>query len=308
MMIDLNELQVFAQVAFEQSFTRAALHLDVPKSSVSRAVARLEKRLGLRLFQRTTRSLFLTPAGEMYLDRCRRVLDEAEQADLVVGSLQTRPRGKLRIGAPVAFARWILAPVLGEFLAIHPDLRLQLHLLDSESASHERSLDVVIRPAPLEDSGLLVKPVLRVRIGAYASPIYLQSRGLPASPVDLRHESCIIIKCGASGAPADSAVWRLRRGSDMREIRVESRASVPDPTISHQLALAGVGVALLSQSVAEVDVENGRLVRVLPDWEPDPIELHAVYPSRLASSPNVRVFLEFLQKPSTTRNCYPKAV
>ena len=297
-MIDLNELQIFAQVAQEQSFTRAARHLGVPKSSVSRAIRRLESRLGLRLFERTTRSMSVTEAGEIYLDRCRRVMDEAEQADLLVGALQGRPRGRLRVGAPVAFARLVLGPVLGKFLILYPDLRLQIQLLGADPSAGERSLDVVIRPGPLEDSGFLVKPITRIRIGAYASPLYLAGRNLPDSPAELRRESCIIAKCGVSGEPADSAVWRLRRGSDSQEIRVESRVSVPDPTINHQLALSGVGVALLSQDAAQVDVEQGRLVRVLPDWEPDPVELHAVYPSRLASSPNVRVFLQFLREHS----------
>jgi len=294
-MIDLNELQLFAQVAHEQSFTLAAKHLGLPKSSVSRAITRLEARLGVRLFERTTRRVALTEAGEIYLERCQRVLDEAEQADLVIGALQARPRGRLRVGAPVAFARSILGPILGRFLVLYPELRMQLQLLGAEPLPSERSLDVVIRPGPLEDSGLLVKPIMRIRIGIYASPLYLEDRRLPDSPAALREESCITARCEASGDPSDSAVWRLRRGSDLKEVRVESRVSVPDPTINHQLALAGVGVALLSQAVVRVDVEQGRLVRLLPDWEPDPVELHAVYPSRLNSSPNVRVFLQFLR-------------
>jgi DNA-binding transcriptional LysR family regulator len=294
-MIDLNELQLFAQVAHEQSFTLAAKHLGVPKSSVSRGIMRLEARLGIRLFERTTRRMALTEAGEIYLERCQRVLDEAEQADLLIGALQVRPRGKLRVGAPVAFARSILGPILGKFLALYPELRLQLQLLGAEPLPSERTLDVVIRPGPLEDSGLLVKSIMRIRIGVYASPLYLENHRLPDSPAALREESCITARCEASGEPSDSAVWRLRRGSDLKEVRVESRVSVPDPTINHQLALAGVGVALLSQAVARVDVEQGRLVRLLPDWEPDPVELHAVYPSRLNSSPNVRVFLQFLR-------------
>lgn len=294
-MIDLNELQLFAQVAHEQSFTLAAKHLGLPKSSVSRAIARLEARLGIRLFQRTTRHVALTEAGEIYLERCQRVLDEAEQADLVIGALQARPRGRLRVGAPVAFARSILGPILGEFLVLYPELRLQLQLLGTEPLPSERSLDVVIRPGPLEDAALLVKPIMRIRIGIYASPLYLEGRRLPDSPAALREQSCITARCESSGEPSDSAIWRLRRGSDLKEVRVESRVSVPDPTINHQLALAGVGVALLSQAVVRVDVEQGRLVRLLPDWEPDPVELHAVYPSRLNSSPNVRVFLQFLR-------------
>jgi DNA-binding transcriptional LysR family regulator len=295
-MTDLNELQFFVQVSQAQSFTLAAKHLGVPKSTVSRAVLRLETRLGVRLVERTTRRVALTEAGELYLDRCQRVLEEAEQADLLIGALQAKPRGRLRVGAPVAFARSFLGPILGDFLALYPELRLHLQLLGTDPAPRERTLDLVIRPGPLEDSGLLVRPLMRIRLGAYASPAYLKHRELPDSPAALRRQTCIATSCGALGEPSDSATWRLRRGTDLQEVRVESRVSVPDPVINHQLALSGVGVALLSQSIAQADVDQGRLVRLLPDWEPEPVVLHAVYPTRLNSSPKVRAFLQFLRE------------
>ena len=295
-MTDLNELQFFVQVAQGQSFTLAAKRLGVPKSSVSRALRRLETRLGVRLVERTTRSVMLTEAGEVYLERCRHVLEEAEQADLAVGALLAKPRGRLRVGAPHVFVRLLLGPALGEFLAAYPELRVHLQLLDGDFSLRQRALDVVIRPGPLEDSGLLAKPLLRIRLGAYASPSYLADRALPASPTDLRQHSCITTSCGTFGESADSTIWRLRRGSELKEVRVESRVSVPDPKVNHQLALAGVGITLASQSAARADVEQGRLVRLLPDWEPEPVELHALYSSRLNSSPNVRVFLQFLRE------------
>ncbi len=295
-MRNLNELQFFVHVSQTQSFTQAARHLGVPKSTVSRALRRLEGRLGVRLVERTTRSVALTEAGELYLDHCQRVMEEAEQADLAVGALLAKPRGRLRVGAPIAFARSILGPMLGEFLAMYPELRLHLELLNGDTSPRESSLDLVIRPGPLENSGLLVKPLLRIRLGAYASPLYLKNRQMPDSPIELRQQSCITTSCGIFGALGDSAVWRLRRGAELKEVRVESRVSVPDPTMNHQLAVAGAGVALIAQVVARVDVEQGRLVRILPDWEPEPVELHALYPSRLNSSPKVRAFLQFLRE------------
>ncbi|HMH13551.1 MAG TPA: LysR family transcriptional regulator [Edaphobacter sp.] len=295
-MTDLNELQFFVRVSQVQSFTLAAKHLGVPKSSVSRAISRLEGRLGVRLVERTTRSVALTEIGELYLEHCRRVLEEAEQADLVISTLVAKPRGTLRVGAPVAFARSILGPVLGEFVAAYPELRVHLQLLGGESSAREKNFDLIIRTGPLEDSSLLVKPLMRIRLGAYASPLYLKHHNLPDSPAALRQQSCITSSCGTFGEPGDSAIWRLRRGSEVKEVRIESRVSVPDPTINHQLALAGVGVALLSQVAARADLEHGRLVRLLPEWEPDPVELHALYPSRLNSSPKVRAFLQFLRQ------------
>lgn len=298
-MTNLNELQFFVQVSETQSFTKAAKRLGVPKSSVSRAILRLENRLGVRLVERTTRRVSLTEVGELYLNRCQRVMEEAEQADLAVGALQARPRGTLRVGAPVAFARSILGPSMGEFLALYPELRLHLQLHNGDETPREGALDVVVRAGVLEDSGLLVKPLMKIRLGAYVSPGYLGNRKLPEVPADLQQLSCVTTSCdthgGAGDFSADSTTWRLRNGLDLKEIRVESRVSAPDPTINHQLALAGAGVALLAQSVVRADVEEGRLIRILPEWEPEPVELHALYPSRLDSSPKVRVFLQFLR-------------
>ena len=294
-MMNLNELQFFVQVSQTQSFTKAAKRLGVPKSSVSRAILRLENRLGVRLVERTTRKVALTEVGELYLNRCQRVMNEAEQADLAVGALQARPRGMLRVGAPVAFARSILGPTMGEFLKLYPELRVQLQLLNGDETAREGTLDVVVRAGLPEDSGLLVKPLMQVRLGAYASPAYLANRKAPDSPADLLELSCITTTCDTVGEPGDFTTWRLRRGGERKAIRMEARVSVPDPTINHQLALAGAGVALLAQSVVHADVQEGRLIRVLPEWEPDPVELYALYPSRLDSSPKVRVFLQFLR-------------
>lgn len=293
-MIDLNDLQCFVHVSQTQSFTRAAKRLGVPKSNISRAIRRLEDRLGVRLVERTTRKVALTEVGEVYLSRCQRMMEEAEQADLAVGALQDKPRGTLRVGAPVAFARSILGPTMGEFLTLYPELRL--HLLNGDESAREGSFDVVVRAGTLEDSGLLVKPLMQIRLGAYASPGYLLNQKLPETPADLVSLSCITTTCNTSGDPGDFTTWRLRKGAELKEVKVNGRVSVPDPTINHQLALAGAGVALLAQSVVQADIEQGRLIRVLPDWEPAPVELHALYPSRLDSSPKVRAFLSFLRE------------
>lgn len=295
-MTNLNELQFFVQVSQTQSFTKAAKRLGVPKSSVSRAILRLENRLGVRLVERTTRKVALTEVGELYLNRCQRVMEEAEQADLAVGALQAKPRGTLRVGAPVPFARSIMGPSMGEFLALYPELRLRLQLLNGDESPREGTFDVVVRAGVLEDSGLLVKPLMRIRLGVYASPGYMENRKLPESPADLLQLSCVTTSCDTLGESGDFTLWRLRRGTELKEIRIGARVSVPDPTINHQLALAGAGVTLLAQSAVRSDVEQGRLLRILPEWEPAPVELHALYPSRLDSSPKVRVFLQFLRE------------
>jgi DNA-binding transcriptional LysR family regulator len=186
---------------------------------------------------------------------------------------------------------------MGKFLAMYPELRLHLLLLNGDESARDGSLDVVIRAGALEDSGLMVKPLMRIRLGAYASPEYLKHRKVPDDPADLLELSCIATSCDTAGGAGDFTTWRLRRNLELKEMKVGARVLVPDPTINHQLALAGAGVALLAQSVTRADVEHGRLVRVLPEWEPEPVELHALYSSRLNSSPKVRAFLHFLRGP-----------
>lgn len=293
---DLNELAIFANVAQVHSFTAAARQLGLPKSSVSRAMASLEARLGVRLLERTTRRVALTEAGEIYAQHCQRLLEESEDADMAIGALLATPRGRLRIGAPVMFARAYLAPVVSDLVLTHPDLRVHVELLGNEPLPRHAQLDVLIRPGPLEDSGLLVRPLARIRLGAYASPAYLRGRDVPGSPDALRAHRCITTSCGASGTPSDVASWTLRRGSEEVTVRVDAHVAVPDPAINQQLALAGAGIALLSQTGVRDEVAAGRLVRLLPEWEPAPVELHALYSSRLTRSPKVRAFLQALRE------------
>jgi DNA-binding transcriptional LysR family regulator len=290
-MTDLNELQIFVQVAQTHSFTLAAKRLGVPKSAASRGLARLEQRLGVRLLHRTTRRVTLTDGGEVYLQHCQRVLEEAEQADLAVSALQATPRGWLRVGAPLTFARFFLGELLDTFLARYPELRVHVLLRGADITPPDANLDVLIQTGPLEDSRLLVKRLGFGLRGIYASSTYVEKQGSPDSPAGLRQHSCITT--GETGA---SATWRIRRGSDVEEVQLSPRVSVADPSIHHQLTLAGVGIAILPQELAAEDQKEGRLVRVLAAWEPDPVELYAVYPSRLSQTPKLRVFLQWLEE------------
>jgi DNA-binding transcriptional LysR family regulator len=295
-MAGLNEIEFFVLVAQTRSFTLTAKRLRVPKSSVSRAIGRLEERLGVQLIERTTRSVRLTEIGGVYLTHCQRVMEEAEQADLAVGAMLAKPRGKLRIGTPVAFARFVLGPLMNEFLAMYPELRVHIELFSGSARSQEEGLDLVVRAGPIEDSGWLVRPLMRVQLGIYASTAFLKRYKRPESPSELRQFPCIVTSCGPQGEAEDFAMWRLRRNSEVREINVDARISVPDPSVHRQLAVAGAGLAMLGQAEVVKDLKERRLVRLLPEWEPEPIELYALYPSRLSASPKVRALLEFLRE------------
>jgi DNA-binding transcriptional LysR family regulator len=297
MKLDLNEIQFFARVAEERSFTQAARRLRVPKSTVSRAVHQLERRLGVRLLERTTRRVSLTEVGEIYLNHCRQVMEKAEEAERSVGNLLARPRGLLRVGVPAPFARYVLAPILGEFLALYPELQVDVQLLSSIALPRDLNLDVLVSVGPGGNSDWLVRWLMRVRQGIYASPEFLARHGHPETPANLRGLPCVTTTCDlVGGEPASSVTWRLHRGNEAADVKMEARVTVADPEINRQLALAGAGIAALSHGLVRTDVEAGRLVRLLPAWEMDPIEVYAYYPSRLSASPKVRALLEFLKE------------
>ncbi len=293
MVPDLNEFHYFVAVASLRGFTEAARRLGIPKSTLSRALRRLEGRLGVRLLERTTRRVTVTEVGALYLSHCRRVLEEAEQADLAVSALLAAPRGWLRVGVPSRFARLISGPFLAEFLAKYPEVRVEVAVEDCDAAVLEGRVDLMIRAGGLGESRLLVKPLMRILPWVVASPGYLERCGRPETPAELRRHSCIAASCDRAGGEAGSSTtWRLRRGAELAEVQVEARVAVPDPEMNRQLALAGVGVALLSRGMVQADLEAGRLVHLLPEWEPEPVQLYALYPTRLGSSPKVRAFLE----------------
>jgi DNA-binding transcriptional LysR family regulator len=293
---NLNELHYFTMVARARSFTSAAGRLNLPKSTISRAIQSLEQRLNIQLLQRTTRSVRLTEAGQIYLAHCEKVMEEIELADGAIGAMMASPKGTLRIGAPVAFARFLLEPLMHEFLLMYPQLQISIELLQAKERQSYEHCDLVVRAGPLEDSDWLVKHLMRVRLGLYTSTSLLSRNRRPQSPADLSQYPCIVSSCGAPGEVAGQTTWRLRREKEVREVRVAARLSIPDPAVHHQLALKGLGIAMLAQTEVVSDLKERRLVRVLAGWEPEPIDLYALHPARLAASPKLRVLLDFLLK------------
>jgi DNA-binding transcriptional LysR family regulator len=304
--VDLNELQIFAQLGKTQSFTLAARRLGTQKSAVSRALTSLETRLGVRLVERTTRRVALTEAGELFLEKCLRVLEEAEQADLAINMMHSKPRGRLRVGAPAAFVRFVLAPLLGGFVKEYPEVKLSLQIIQGPPMPSESGLDIAIRQGPLDDSAMRVMPLRKISLGLYAGSGYVAEQGVPEAPAGLRNHRFITTNCGAHGEPAEFVKISLRRGALTETIRVESHICLTDPSLNLQLAISNAGIAQLSQSIAQPNVAAGRLVRILPEWEPAAIELFAVYASRLSSSPKLRAFLEYVRKHSESCDTHVK--
>lgn len=290
-MRDLNELQIFTLVGQELNLTRAAAALEISKATVSRAIMSLETRLATRLFERTTRRLVLTEAGEAYLIYARRAVEEAESADAAVWQLSGEPRGTLRVAMPVTLARSSVAPRLSRFLRKHPELRIEMTLRGGQIDPIAQRLDVAFQTArPSTDSQTIQKRIRVIELGIYATKGYLSAAPPLRSPQDLPQHACFTMTTEHEGT-----TWTLSKDGRTQDVRLRGRVSVGDPVVHHYLCLGGVGLAILPHWLAQEDVKRKRLLRVLPDWRPNPMELYVLYPTRLSVTPKLTAFMKFIE-------------
>ncbi|MCJ2035250.1 LysR family transcriptional regulator [Methylobacterium sp. J-068] len=292
---DFEAWAVFAKVVETGSFGRAALELGVGKGTVSKAVTRLEARIGARLFNRTSRKLALTEAGFTARDAAARILAEGEAAEAVAQDCAATPRGKLRLAAPMSFGLLHVAPRLPDFLAAHPGLSLDLHLSDEVVDLVGGGFDVGLRIAALPDSSLRARRLCTVHRSLVATPAYLDRHGRPGHPHDLAAHACL----GYAYLPTPNR-WRFL-GPDGSEAQVVPsgplRANNAD-ALAPALR-AGLGLAVQPDFTVWEDLRAGRLVRVLPDWSPPPIDLHLVTPPGEPRPARVTALIAFLAETLT---------
>jgi LysR family transcriptional regulator AphB len=290
MMRDLNDMALFALVVETGSFTAAAARAGLPKSTVSRRLARLEERLGVRLIERSTRRLRVTEAGEAYRAHCQRILEEADRAEQTVQALLGAPRGPLRLTASVSVGQCLLAPVLGLFLARYPDIEVHLELTNRRVDLLAEQFDLALRIGPLEDTRLVARTLGDTRLRLCASPDYLARAGVPETPADLARHATLAMRDVALRTDR----WTLIGPDGISRPSLRPRAVVNDFMILHQLALAGQGIVCLPTFVGGEDLAAGRLVPVLPAWTGPGKPLSAVYPSARGATPKLRALLEHL--------------
>ncbi|HET9596646.1 MAG TPA: LysR family transcriptional regulator [Anaeromyxobacteraceae bacterium] len=287
---DLADMAVFARVAQLSGFTAAARELGLSKSAASKAVARLEARLGTRLLQRTTRRVALTEAGRALEARAARMLEEAGAGAEAVAALASRPLGTLRVNGPVALGETLLAPALPTLLARHPGLRVELALEDRLVDAAAGGWDVVVRIAPLADSPLAVRKLAPSRILLVGAPGYLARRGTPASLDDLRGHDCLHYTL----VPR-SEEWRFRGGRGPISVPTAGPLDANHGLAMKAAVLGGLGLALLPEFMVAADVRAGRLVELLEPFAlPRPSWIHALYARGRPTPPKVKVFLDHL--------------
>ncbi|MDX8524535.1 LysR family transcriptional regulator [Mesorhizobium sp. MSK_1335] len=286
-MFDLNDIVVFARVVEAGSFTAAARLLAMPKTTVSRRVAALEREIGVRLLQRTTRSLNMTDAGRLYYEQSSRALRAIEEANQQLAEARAEPTGTIRISAPVGFGAYFLNRAVVEFLAMYPKTKVELRLTDDRLNLVEDGIDLAFRTGVLQDSTLIARKLGSTHRQLCASPDYLLRHGAPEKPADLADHHCVI-----AGPSTVGAHWVLEGPDGEEAVTVTGRFAANEMQAVVAAAVAGYGIAQMPHAMADTLIREGRLRRVLGNYTMPASGLYVLYPSSRHLSPLVKAFID----------------
>ncbi|MEA2078372.1 MAG: LysR family transcriptional regulator [Pseudomonadota bacterium] len=289
--IDRNAMALFVKVVENSSFSKTARRENVPVSTVSRKISELEKALGVRLLERSTRQLRTTEIGQNYYERCRRGLEEFEAANLLILDRQSEVSGTLRISTPPNLSDVMVAPLVAGFQALYPKVVFRILVTDRRIHLIEDGIDLVMRVGELDDSNLVACRLLRYRHLLVASPEYLEKAGHPKHPQDLNDHPLIAFSPWFS-----EPVWPLADGNKVEKVLVKSGFSINDYNGVLQAVLDSSGIGEIPSIVCGQQLEAGQLVEVMPNWHFEPVTFSAVYSARLNLSRVVRLFKDFCVK------------
>lgn len=287
----LTGMAVFAKVVETGTFTGAAQAMGLSKGAVSKQIAKLEDRLGARLLNRTTRRSSLTEVGAAFYERCRRIVAEAEEAELAVTRLHAEPRGTLRVNLPMSFGILHMAGALPDFMAAYPEISLDVTLDDRVVNVVDEGFDVVIRITELPDSSLIARRVAPFRIATCAAPAYWDAHGRPKHPDDLRNHACLLYSY-----LSNLNEWRYRGPDGPFSVRVDGPMRGNNGELLRAAAVAGLGVVRSPTFIVGCELVSGRLEQVLTEYEDDDRGIYAVYPHNRHLSAKVRAFVDFMAR------------
>ncbi|MCY1259844.1 HTH-type transcriptional regulator DmlR [compost metagenome] len=285
----LNDMALFVEVVKARSFRRAAEAIGVPNSTLSRRISSLEKAIGLRLLHRTTRKIELTEAGQVYFERCKRIVDEARLAHEQLGEMLAQPSGVLHASLPVDLANILLAPLIAEFAQRYPGIRFEFDLTPRRVDLVAEPFDVAIRMGEPPSSNLIARRLARLPRYLYASPQYIERFGEPSQPADLVRHECLRLRT------TEASAWTLNDATKTVEVAVGGRFLLNSVGMIRRLATLDLGIAVLAEAIIGDDVANGLLRRVLPQWQATPIPVYAITETRLLPAKTQR-FIEFLRE------------
>lgn len=286
----LAAMETLVSVLEAGSFSAAARRLNLGQPAVSKTIAQLEERLGVRLLLRSTRGLTPTEAGTAYYERAKRAIEEAQEADLAARGAGSSLRGTLRVCAAVTFARLHVVPHLAAFLEGHPELNIDIVLDDRTVNLVEEGIDVALRMGALADSNLIARKIGECQRLVLATPAYVQAHGVPANPTDLvQHQAVIYAQAGGGEH------WAFKQGSTVQSVTVSGRVRVSAAEGVRAAVLGGLGLAMTSQWMFAEELAKGTVVPLLEDWQLPPLDLWAVFPTGRMASAKARAFVDFVE-------------
>ncbi|MGY2224147.1 LysR family transcriptional regulator [Pseudomonas gingeri] len=287
----LAAMETFVYVVETGSFSAAARRLDVGQPAVSKTIAQLEERLGVRLLTRSTRGLSATEAGTLFFERARKVIEEAGEAELAARGAGAGLTGTLRISTTVTFSRLHILPHLGGFLEMHPLLDVDVLLDDRSVNLVEEGVDVALRMGNLSDSGLTARKIARCRRLVLGTPAYFERRGIPESPADLTDHEAVIYSLGGGGAS-----WLFKKGQAEQPVTLSGRVRVSAAEGVRTTVLSSYGLTLSSEWMFAPELASGEVVPVLEDWELPEMDLWAIFPTGRMASAKARAFIAYVEQ------------
>jgi len=285
----LGHMRTFCAVAELHSFTRAALQLGITPPLVSRQISALEKHLDIRLFNRSTRVVELSEAGERYYPRALELVEHLDQLESDVTDIGRRPGGLLRISVPMDFGQLFMGQVFRSFMSLHPDIRLQVNYEDRQAQLIEERVDAAIRIGHLSDSSMVARKLGSACVACFASPDYLQQKGTPQSPEDLAHHQ--LLEYSLSRTPRQ---WKFVGQGTTVDIGGLWRISANNGRVLAEMASRGMGIARAPEFLVQDFVVDGRLIEVLQEFRSEPIDVSLLYLDRQFKPYKVTAFLDFI--------------
>lgn len=286
----INDIEAFVAAAETGSFVAAARVRSMTRSGIAKSVSRLENRLGVRLFNRTTRSLGLTDSGSAFFERYSEILSDLEDAEFSLSSGYGEPQGMFRLTAPATFGRVMILPLLNQFLNDWPRLRAEASLTDRVNDIIADGFDLAIRIGEMrENTSLIARTIATQRDIVVGSPAYLDGRQPPRAPEDLAQHNCLSYVNAGQHRP-----WRFSVSGEVIAIRPKARLALDGGEVLRDAAISGAGLAFLPTYLVNEDIAAGRLREVLADFAAPPIPISAIYPSRRHLAPKVRKFIDLV--------------
>lgn len=289
-MTDVSDWAVFVRVADLKSLSAAGRDLRLSPAVISNRVAKLEKQLGVRLLNRTTRRVNLTEEGQIFYEHSMRILHEIELIETTIGPRSGKPRGPITVTAPCGFGRLHVAPFMPRFVELYPDVQVRLHLTDRLTDVIQAGTDVAIRIASLRAHSFIAKKLAGNRRAIVAAPAYLERHGTPQAPDDLLEHNCLLLRFPGS----QQYQWTLEGPDGSVTLPVAGNLDSDNGEALLEWCRSGAGLALKSMWEVAADLREGRLTVVLPDWRPPGHAISAIYPHSRLMPPRVRTFIDYL--------------